>query len=65
MVETEDRVKMLDDPLALRITCRKFQAICHKYPFTAEERETIEHLWAEIEDKWLDAELSELEDKCL
>ncbi len=45
----------------VRAICRELQAICHKYPFTARERATLEHLWAEVEDKWLDEELQELE----
>ncbi len=43
------------------LACRQYREICQKYPFTATERATLEHLWAIVEDKWLDEELEELE----
>lgn len=54
MVDTENTEDIL-------LACRAYREICQKYPFTHQERATLEHLWAIVEDRWLDAELENLE----
>ena len=40
---------------------REIIAISRKYPLTNDERSALELLWAEFEDKRLDAELEEID----
>ncbi len=54
MVATEEDVDILK-------ISREIIAISRKYPLTNDERLALEHLWAEFEDKRLDAELEEME----